>query len=94
VKPFPAASLPLLALLVLASAASAQNAETYKETEAERAACTSDVYRLCKRYIPFRDAIARCLERSTELSRACEAVIHGGGATAEARPPGRRDPRQ
>jgi hypothetical protein len=85
-------SLPSLAfLLALGPAASAQDAETYKESAAERTACTLDVFRLCKRYIPSRTAIADCLDRSTDLSPACEAVMHG--STAEARPPARRDPR-
>lgn len=93
-KAFSAALLSPLILLAHLGTVSAQSAETYKEAAAERAACTNDVYRLCKRYIPFRDRIVRCLERSQDLSPSCAAVIHGGEASAEARPSGRRDPRE
>jgi hypothetical protein len=85
----------LAACLLLAAApgaASAQNAETYKESAAEREACTSDVWRLCKRFIPSRTAIASCLERSSDLSPACAAVMRG--PSAEAGPARPRDPRQ
>lgn len=92
-KSYPS-SVAVLLLLAVAGPAAAQNAETYRESRSEREACTPDVWRLCKRYIPSRSAIAGCLERSPDLSPACAAVMRGDGATAEARPPGRRDPRE
>ncbi len=78
-------------LALAAGSVRAQNAETYKESAAEREACTPDAFRLCKRYMPSRTAVAGCLERSSELSPACEAVMHG--PSAETRPARPRDPR-
>ena len=46
------------------------------QTAAQRRACTPDVFRLCKRFIPFRGRITKCLiKQEAILSPACQAVI-------------------
>lgn len=46
------------------------------QTAAQRRACTPDVFRLCKRFIPFRGRITGCLiKQEANLSPACQAVI-------------------
>ena len=45
---------------------------------AQRIACTPDVFRLCKEYIPDRSAIVNCLQRNKHrLSADCRAVFDG-----------------
>jgi hypothetical protein len=52
-------------------------------TEAQRQACTGDVFRLCSSDIPNVDRIVACLKRErTKLSPACQAVF--GSETASA----------
>ena len=49
-------------------------------TEAQRRACTPDVWRLCGAYIPFEGPITACLmrnDRKGKLSRACHLVFLG-----------------
>lgn len=46
-------------------------------SDAERSACTPDVFRLCGQYIPDVDGIFGCLKvQRANLSPACRAVIH------------------
>jgi len=59
-------------LLFTAGAAHAQ------ETEVQRRACQPDVFRLCAKWIPDRDAITNCLVRNMgQLSPICRAVMNG-----------------
>jgi hypothetical protein len=52
-------------------------------TEAQRQACTGDVFRLCSSDIPNVDRIVACLKRErSKLSPACQAVF--GSETASA----------
>jgi hypothetical protein len=49
-------------------------------TEAQRRACTPDVWRLCSAYIPFEGPITACLMRNDQkrkLSHACHLVFLG-----------------
>lgn len=51
-------------------------------TDAERAACTPDVFRLCSSDIPSVDRIVACLVREKpRLSPACQAVVTAAGRT-------------
>jgi hypothetical protein len=69
-------------VLLASSSAFAQGAS------AQRAACTTDVWRLCSSEIPNINAIVGCLgkQRAT-LSPACRQVMDSSGQTA-ARPAG------
>ena len=61
-----------LGLLLCAAPASAQS----EGTPAQRAACTSDVFRLCSSDIPNVDAIRACLRRQKpSLSNLCRTVF-------------------
>lgn len=63
-----------LAVALLAMAAPAQAA-----TEAEKAACTPDVWRLCASEVPNVGKIVACLNRNHgKLSSACRMVMEGG----------------
>jgi hypothetical protein len=47
-----------------------------QSSEAQRSACTPDVFRLCGQYIPDVDGIVGCLKlQRTNLSPACRAVM-------------------
>ena len=65
--------------LASVSVASAQAAATTGQgTPAQRRACTPDVYRLCRVYIPNADAITQCLKRNLRaLNPQCRAVFQG-----------------
>ena len=57
-------------------------------TDQQREACTPDVFRLCKSYIPDADRITTCLrDNSAQLSRACYAVFYPAQTTDLRRPP-------
>jgi hypothetical protein len=44
----------------------------------ERRACTPDVMRLCRQFVPNTDLINKCLfEKKAELSPACQTVMFG-----------------
>lgn len=59
-------------LLIVAGAAYAQ------ETEVQRRACRPEVFRLCSKWIPNRDAISHCLMRKIgQLIPDCRAVMEG-----------------
>jgi hypothetical protein len=63
----------LLLALVMPSAADAQD---YRGTPAQRAACRPDVFRLCAAEIPNVRAITACLAaRISRLSPDCRAVF-------------------
>jgi hypothetical protein len=50
----------------------------YEGTWAERRACRPDVFKLCGSFIPDREKIVACLERSKpRLSEPCLAVMEG-----------------
>jgi hypothetical protein len=68
-----------LAVVILATACSAQSTGDNQESSArQRAACKPDVYRLCKLYIPSHDGITYCLHKNIErLSPDCRAVMEG-----------------
>jgi hypothetical protein len=47
-----------------------------QSSDAQRSACTPDVFRLCGQYIPDVDNIVGCLRlQRTNLSPACRAVF-------------------
>lgn len=63
----------VLGLLTLAGPATAAS-------QADRDACTPDVFRLCSSEIPNASKIVACLNSKTsELSPGCRAVMNGGG---------------
>ena len=65
-----------LAVLMLFAATVALTTPGMSQTSAQRRACTPDVWRLCKRYIPRRGAITQCLiANEASLSPACHLVI-------------------
>lgn len=47
-------------------------------TENQKRACSPEVFRLCSRYIPDRDAITACLHNNiANLNPGCRAVMEG-----------------
>jgi len=47
------------------------------DSDAQRSACTPDVFRLCGQFIPDVDGIVGCLKvQRPNLSPACRAVFH------------------
>jgi hypothetical protein len=85
-------SLALIAGVTLMAGFSSASAQG---TDEERRACTPDVMRLCREYIPSIDRIVACMEaRHAELSPACQAVMQPPApatvATAPAKPAARR----
>lgn len=66
-----AATLALVSLFAV-------SAPAFAETDAERNACTPDVWRLCASEIPNVGAIKLCLQRQRpRLSDACRTVMQG-----------------
>ncbi|QAY96343.1 hypothetical protein CWB41_11880 [Methylovirgula ligni] len=66
------AVLALTAVLVLPGEVSAQQ----QGTAEQRHACTPDVFRLCRAYIPNRKRITACLEHHRRLlSPECQLVF-------------------
>ena len=52
--------------------------QNQESTAVQREACKSDVYRLCKWYIPSHSGITYCLHKNIDqLSPACRAVMEG-----------------
>ncbi len=73
-------------VLALAAAAVTPAAPAMAESQADRDACTPDVFRLCSAYIPSESRIVACLNsKASELSPGCRAVIKGGERTARPR---------
>ena len=83
-------SRPSILLVMIALTAPAAMAGDYKSSgtpapihvvnnqgsDAERSACTPDVFRLCGQYIPDATAIVGCLKvQRANLSPACRAVF-------------------
>jgi hypothetical protein len=67
---------PLAATIAVALVASSTAVHAYKVTEAQRKACTPDVYRLCKSEIPNVERIVACMKANrSRLSPECEAVV-------------------
>ncbi|TFV71446.1 hypothetical protein E4K64_26700 [Bradyrhizobium frederickii] len=62
------------AMIVLGCAAA--SAEENRGTPEQRAACTSDAFRLCSAYIPDPAGVEGCLRlRKSDLTDACKAVF-------------------
>jgi hypothetical protein len=52
----------------------------WKATSAQRAACMSDVFRLCSSYVPNEESVARCIaSKKPQLSPGCLAEVEKGG---------------
>ena len=63
---------------------SAVSAQESQGTEAQRMACTPDVFRLCGAQIPDHDRIVSCLRQNiTLLSRPCRAVFEPNSANSQ-----------
>ncbi len=63
---------------------SAVFAQENQGTEAQRMACTPDVFRLCGSEIPDRDRIVGCLRQNIALlSRPCRAVFESNSANSQ-----------
>ena len=72
------ASALILALVGFAtpSAADTTDEQRYSVTAEERAACTPDVFRLCRSEIPSVKGIVACMKRERpNLSAACATVF-------------------
>jgi hypothetical protein len=80
--------ISMLVVLFVANVATAGDAKTPPSTpatmqvatssgsDAERSACTPDVFRLCGQFIPDVEGIVGCLKlQRTNLSPACRAVF-------------------
>lgn len=58
-------------------------AEENRGSPEQRAACTSDAFRLCANYIPDATGVEACLRhRKPNLSDACRAVFEHASGTA------------
>ncbi len=63
---------------------SAVSAQENRGTDAQRMACTPDVFRLCGAQIPDHDRIVSCLRQNiTLLSRPCRAVFEPDSASSQ-----------
>jgi len=57
-------------------------AQEDRGTPEQRAACTSDAFRLCSNYIPDPDKVESCLrQRRVDLSDACRSVFEHHAST-------------
>jgi hypothetical protein len=67
-------------IMLLASSSSATGfAQDGRGTPEQRAACTSDAFRLCASYIPDPMGVESCLrQRKADLSNACRSVFEHG----------------
>ena len=66
----------VVAALLYATAASAQES---RGTPEQRAACTSDAFRICSSYIPDATMVeARLRQNKSGLSNACRSVFEQG----------------
>jgi hypothetical protein len=73
---------------------SAAVAQDYRGTEAQRMACTPDVFRLCGAAIPDSNRIVACLRQNTALlSRPCRAVFESDSANSQQAEPQQAVPR-
>ncbi|MDE5445738.1 hypothetical protein GWG65_30880 [Bradyrhizobium sp. CSA207] len=72
--------------LLLAALGTAAFAQEERGTAEQRAACTSDAFRLCASYIPDATNVEACLrQRKSDLSEACRAVFEHAAAAASVR---------
>jgi hypothetical protein len=70
----------LIALLVISSAASAQNNQFRPHNTPEDRACRSDAHRFCRDEIPDEFRVGSCLQAHRDkISRACRAMLEGHG---------------
>lgn len=75
-----------LAAIALALSANVVPANAQQSIE-ERRACTPDVVRLCREFVPNTELINRCLmEKKAELSPNCRTVMFGPEAAPPATP--------
>ena len=66
----------LFATIVVALGSAAAFAQENRGTPEQRAACTSDAFRLCSAYIPDPSGVEACLRfRKADLSEGCKAVF-------------------
>jgi hypothetical protein len=71
------------ALLALVLGVGSAGAEAYRGTEAQRQACTPDVFRLCQSEVPNIPAIVACMKRQrSQLSPACRTAMAQGPRVA------------
>ena len=71
-------SLAVLAVMC----STAAFAQDYQGTSQQRAACTSDAFRLCASYIPNATKVETCLRtRKSDLSAACRSVFSQSSAS-------------
>jgi len=76
----------VLALLVLVASGAAAFAQEDRGTAEQRAACTSDAFRLCAGYIPDPTNVEACLrQRKSDLNEACRAVFDHADAAVPVR---------
>jgi hypothetical protein len=76
----------VLAVFVLVASGAAAFAQEDRGTAEQRAACTSDAFRLCASYIPDATNVEACLrQRKSDLSEACRAVFEHAAAPASVR---------
>lgn len=67
---------PALSVCLLVSTIFTATSASAQYTEAQREACTPDVFRLCSQHIPDPAAITACLRREKpRLSAACRGVF-------------------
>jgi len=76
----------VLAVPVLVALGTTAFAQEDRGTAEQRAACTSDAFRLCAGYIPDPTNVEACLrQRKSDLSDACRAVFENAAAAASVR---------
>ncbi|MDE5445360.1 hypothetical protein GWG65_28795 [Bradyrhizobium sp. CSA207] len=76
----------VLSGLALAALGTAAFAQEDRGTAEQKAACTSDAFRLCASYIPDATNVEACLrQRKSDLSEACRAVFEHAAAAASVR---------
>ena len=75
-------SLRLLVLAAIFLCKTVAFAQDYQGTSQQRAACTSDAFRLCASYIPDATKVETCLRtRKSDLSAACRSVFSQNSAS-------------
>jgi len=72
----------VIASLVLGACAGAAPGMAQQPDIEQRRACAPDAMRLCREFVPNTELINKCLvEKKTELSPACLAVVTGPPTT-------------
>jgi len=78
-----------VALLTLVLGAGSAGAEAYRGTEAQRQACTPDVFRLCASDVPNIPKIVACMKRQrSQLSPDCRTAMASGSTRVARRESG------